>query len=163
MLGRSHPYIGGVLGRSSAAPSGGRCQADRRRAPPRRASARCSFASTAETWCSTVLGVVERRSAISGLRSPSASSNRISSWRGVSPWGFAWVAGRGPRGRPRTPAARNWRRTISAAGRAPRRSKIASACALGRLIAIHQRQRLLVGAPNRCPGIRRRPPVACHL
>src|SRR5690348_11271103 len=34
---------------------------------------------------------------------------------------------------------------------------------LGRLIAVHERQRLLVGASNRFPGVRRRAPVARYL
>ena len=52
---------------------------------------------------------------------------QTSNWRLVSPYGFACVAGRGPRGRPRAPAVRSCRRSISAAGRAPSRSKIARA------------------------------------
>jgi len=46
---------------------------------------RPSLANTAETWCSTVLGEVKSRPAISVLDKPSAISRRTSSWRVVRP------------------------------------------------------------------------------
>ena len=125
--------------------------------------ARIEFISTAETWCSTVLGLVESRSAISPLLRPSARRGRTSSWRLVSPCGFARVWGRGPRGRPRAPRSWSRRRAISTAEWRPRRSKIAERRPLGRFIAIEERERLFPGTAKPLPGVRRRAPVARDL
>ena len=87
-----------------------------------------------------------RRSAISALRRPSATSARTSSSRVVSSASFARVVGRGPRGRSRTPNSRSSRATIAASGPAPRRRH--SACALSQRLdvaGLRQRERRLVG------------------
>ena len=61
------------------------------------------------------------------LRNPSRISARICASRRVRPYGFCCVEECAPRGIPRMPPARIWRRRESAAGAAPSRAKIASA------------------------------------
>jgi hypothetical protein len=62
-----------------------------------------------ETWWSTVRIDSTSFAAISALVRPAAIMWRISTWRSVSPAGFARVVGLGPRGtwaRPRSPTDR---------------------------------------------------------
>ena len=61
------------------------------------------------------------------------------------------------------PWARIARRRAAAAGRAPSRSKIASACSWAAASPSRQRARLLVGAAEPLPGLGRRSPVAGDL
>src|SRR4051794_11673836 len=64
-------------------------------APASRRDATPSFASTAETWWSTVLGVMTSAAAISAFVAPEAIRASTSTWRGVRPAGPAREAGRG--------------------------------------------------------------------
>lgn len=54
-----------------------------------------SFASVADTWCSTVRVDATSLFAISALRSPPASRTRTSGSRSLSPLGLARVVARG--------------------------------------------------------------------
>jgi hypothetical protein len=74
-----------------------------------------NLARMAETWCSTVSAEMNRRSAISALRSPSATRARTSSSLVVRLAGLALVAGLGPRASPRTPSSRSRRRAVPGA------------------------------------------------
>ena len=70
-----------------------------------------SLASTAETWCSAVLGEMNASAAISLLVKPRASSLATSSWRLVRPPGLVRVAPVGRLGTPATPSRRSSRRS----------------------------------------------------
>ena len=97
---RRHPRLDRGVRRSSAAP------ASRREETP-------SLPSTAETWWSTVFGVMTSAWAISALVAPRATRSSTSVSRGVSPAGPAREAARGPRGIRRTPSARRRRRSAA--------------------------------------------------
>jgi hypothetical protein len=90
-----------------------------RTASPRLAAP--SLRRIADTWLSTVRGDTNSLCAISALRSPSATSARISLSRAVNPAGFVRVEGLGPRRMSRTPSARRRLETIAAAGAASSR------------------------------------------
>src|SRR5262249_35830475 len=111
----------------------------------------------------TVLGLVESRSAISALLSPSAKRGRTSNWRLVSPCGFVRVTGRGPRERPRTPRSRRRRLVISIAGGRAEPLEDGQAHALGGFITFQERESLLPGTTEALPGIRRRAPITDDL
>ena len=131
-------------------------RAGRRRA----ASSAPSFVSTAATWCSAVRGETTSRSAISAFVSPSARSASTSSWRAVSPAGFARVASRGPVGHAQPELAH-------APGHAPGQRLGAEPAGdlerLGeRLLVVEQRQhqRPVVGPADLAERVGRAAPVA---
>ena len=70
---------------------------------------------------------------------------------------------RGPRGSPRAPRARRRRATIAAGGPAPRSCSCCERAAPGVGVAVGQRQRRVVRAPDRGPQCGRRLPVAGQL
>ena len=181
MAGAAHADLVALVRRTPGRGDGGRSRSRRpgsdRGGPPlglrRRARARTragrhpsafaapSFVSTAATWCSAVRGETTSRSAISAFVSPPASSDSTSSWRAVSPAGFARVDSRGPRGtlsRGRASAARRGGRAARRRARGRSRSP---------LRATPRRRAARASARGRRPSRPRRSvgrggPVAAH-